>query len=431
MRRSTLVRTTMLRYLFAFLLPLLATTGAAQPARKLLISTSENLNPERVFLDSKAVTPDCPVKWNVSLDTLRGGKQDGVRLVTIHNGKLRIVLIPTRGMGILDVTLTDPAAKGKGDEPLKLGWKSPVTEVVHPRHVNLNLRGGLGWLEGFNEWLCRCGLENTGQAGKDEIINNVGDKQTVDLTLHGKIANIPASEVEVIVEKKAPYRITVRGIVHEKMLFGPKLELIAEVSTEPGADTFRIEDTVINRGSQPQEYQILYHYNFGKPLLGEGAKLHVPVERVTPYNANAAKAVKTWNSFAGPAPGYVEQVYLMRPLADKNGRVNVLLHNPKGDRGVALQYAKKELPYLTLWKNTGHDDDGYVIGIEPGVSFPNMRKVERQAGRVPTLAGGASHRMRMDFTLVDKKSRIEQLIRQFDDIQKISAPTINANPGEP
>src|SRR5262249_37803204 len=156
---------------------------------------------------------------------------------------------------------------------------------------------------------------------------------------------------------------------------------ITEVSTVPGSDTFRIRDTVINKGSQPQEFQILYHYNFGKPLLGDGAKMHVPVERVTPYNANAAKAVKSWNTFAGPAPGYVEQVYLMRPLADKGGRVNVLLHNPKGDQGVLLQYAKKELPYLTLWKNTGNDDDGYVIGIEPGVSFPNMRKVERDAKR--------------------------------------------------
>ena len=64
---------------------------------------------------------------------------------------------------------------------------------------------------------------------------------------------------------------------------------------------------------------MLYHYNFGKPLLGEGAKLHVPVERVTPYNANAARDVKTYNTFAAPKPGYVEQVYLMRPL-DRQGR---------------------------------------------------------------------------------------------------------------
>src|SRR4029077_340151 len=161
-------------------------------------------------------------------------------LITLDNGRMQIVLIPTRGMGVLSVAMGD----------LKLGWKSPVTEVVHPKHVNLNLRGGLGWLESFNEWLARCGLENTGQAGQDEIINNVGDKTTVDLTLHGKIANIPASEVEVVIQKDPPYRITVRGIVHEKMLFGPKLELITEVSTEPGSPKFRIEDTVVNKGSQ-------------------------------------------------------------------------------------------------------------------------------------------------------------------------------------
>src|ERR1035438_9733171 len=61
-------------------------------------------------------------------------------------------------------------------------------------------------LSGCNEWLARCGLENPGQAGPDEIVNNVGAKTVVDLTLHGKIANIPASEVEVLVQKNAPYR---------------------------------------------------------------------------------------------------------------------------------------------------------------------------------------------------------------------------------
>src|SRR5205823_2282774 len=319
---------------------------------------------------------------------------------------------------ILNVTMSD----------VKLGWKSPVAEVVHPKHVNLTLRGGLGWLEGFNEWLCRCGLENTGQAGQDEIINNVGDTQTVDLTLHGKIANIPASEVDVLVDRKPPHRITIRGVVHEKMLFGPKLELVTEVSTLPGADTFRIEDTVINRGSQPQEYQVLYHYNFGKPLLGDGAKLHVPVERVTPYNANAARDVKTWNTFAGPKPGYVEQVYLMRPLEDGDGNVRVLLHNDKGNRGMLLKYAKKELPHLTLWKNTGADDDGYVIGIEPGVSFPNARKVERHAGRVPKLAGGASHTMRMDFTLLGDKIGVDQAVARINEVQARQAPTIDEKP---
>lgn len=410
-------------FVFAAVIVGLADTAQAQqPAGNIyryhLISAAKNLNRPDLEIDWQNVTPDCDTPWAIQLKTLHGGRQEGVRLITLDNGKMQIVLIPTRGMGILNITMGD----------LKLGWKSPVTEVVHPKHINLNLRGGLGWLEGFNEWLARCGLENTGQAGQDEIINNVGDKQAVDLTLHGKIANIPASEVEVEVQTKAPYRITIRGIVHEKMLFGPKLELVTEFSTEPGSAKFRIQDTVTNKGSQPQEYQMLYHYNFGKPLLGEGARLHVPVTRVTPYNANAARDVKTWNTFAAPKSGYVEQVYLMRPLPDDDGNVRVLLHDAKGRRGMLMKYARKELPYLTLWKNTGTDEDGYVIGIEPGVSFPNARKVEREAGRVPKLAGDKSHTMRMDFTLLDAKFWIDQAIRQIEDVQAQAAPTIDAAP---
>jgi hypothetical protein len=397
---------------------LVCSMGHGQSPRKVLVSSTQNINVGEAVLHGKDLTPGCPTPWSVQLKTLHGGKQEGVQLLTLDTGKLQIVLIPTRGMGILHVRMGD----------LKLGWRSPVTEIVHPRNINLQLRGGLGWLEGFSEWLARCGLENTGQAGPDEIVNNVGDKQTVELTLHGKIANIPASEVEVLVQDKAPYRITVRGIVQEKMLFGPKLELVTEVSTEPGSEQFRIQDTVINKGSQPQEYQILYHYNFGKPLLGEGARLHVPVRQVTPYNANAARDVKLYHTFAGPKSGYVEQVYLMQPLEDAQGNVNVLLRSAGGDRAVQMKYAKKELPYLTLWKNTGADEDGYVIGLEPGSSFPNPRKIERQAGRVPKLAGGASHTMRMDFTLFDNQAAIDHAIAEINAVQKRQAPAIDAAP---
>ena len=65
-------------------------------------------------------------------------------------------------------------------------------------------RGGLGWLEGFNEWMVRCGLESNGHPGTDKFINNVGDEATMELTLHGKIQNTPASEVEVVVDREAP-----------------------------------------------------------------------------------------------------------------------------------------------------------------------------------------------------------------------------------
>src|SRR5438128_768444 len=120
--------------------------------------------------------------------------------------------------------------------------------------------------------MVRCGLEYAGHPGTDKFVNNVGDEAKMDLTLHGKIGNIPASQVEVFVELWGPRRIVVRGRVDERMFYGPQLELVTEISTVPGTTEFRIEDTVTNRGGAEQEFQIIYHANHGPPLLEEGAK---------------------------------------------------------------------------------------------------------------------------------------------------------------
>jgi Domain of unknown function (DUF4432) len=391
---------------------------AAQPFHKTLISSSQNVRVDPTEITSKDATPNCPVKWSVRKLTLHGGKQEGVDLVVIDNGKLQITVIPTRGLGVLSVTLGD----------VRLGWDSPVKDVVHPQFVNLNSRGGLGFLEGFNEWMCRCGLENNGGPGPDRFINNIGDEAVMELTLHGKIANLPAQEVELVVDREAPYRIRLRGRVDERMLFGPKLELQTEISTEPGSNTFRIADVVSNRGTQPQEFEMLYHVNFGRPLLEEGSRFLAPVERVTPYNDRAAKAVATWNVYPGPTPGFIEQVYLLRPIADKDGRTLLLLQNKAADRAASMSYTIKELPCLTIWKNTAAEKDGYVTGLEPGTNYPNHRAIERKAGRVPKLAGDASHAMMIDYTIHVGKDEVQKAADRIKAIQGDRKPTIDEKP---
>ena len=127
---------------------------------------------------------------------------------------------------------------------------------------------------------------------------------------------------------------------------------------------------------------------------------------MTPFNANAAKDAERFDQFLGPTPGYVEQVYLMQPIADKKDMVNVLLHNEKKDVGCLLSYGAKALPHLTLWKNTGAVVDGYVVGIEPGTSFPNRRAVERKAGRVPKLEAGGRHETTLRFQLLEGKTDV-------------------------
>lgn len=388
-----------------FLVPLTLSTAneppTAQGARYVLTSVDQNIDVGNWEIGGRetSIAPDVP--WSVRKQRLHGGKQDGVDVIVIDNGTITITLVPTRGMGILHVVSGD----------MRLGWDSPVREVVHPKYVNLEARGGLGWLEGFNEWMARCGLEWAGHPGVDRFINNVGDQAEMNLTLHGKVANIPASEVEVIVEREPRPRIRVRGRVDERAFYGPKLELWTEVSTELRSSAFRVEDALTNRGAFDQEFQILYHANYGPPLLGAGSRFSGAIRRVTPFNAHAARDVATYAEYQGPVRGFTEQVYNLQPYADPNGRSMVMLRNAAGDRSVSMGFAVEDLPYVTLWKNLTALDEGYVTGLEPGSGFPYTRRLERDAGRVPKLKPGELRRFAIDVGL----HRTSEAVRAVDD----------------
>jgi len=393
------------------LVSLLAVLGAGAPGQDAqkhrLTSVEQNVDVADWRITSREVGVAAGIPWSVRKHRLHGGRQDGVDLIVLDNGRMTITLVPTRGMGILHVVMDD----------LRLGWSSPVREVVHPKYVDLQARGGLGWLEGFNEWMVRCGLEWAGHPGRDRFVNNVGEQAEMDLTLHGKVANIPASEVEVAIDREPRPRIRVRGRVDERMFYGPKLELWTEVSTEPGATTFRIEDVLTNRGAFDQEFQVIYHANYGPPLLAAGARFAAPVRRVTPFNVHAATGVEQYAEYGPPTRGFIEQVYNLYPHADAAGRSLVMLRNAAADRAVSMGFQVAQLPYVTLWKNLNASEEGYVTGLEPGTGFPYTRRLEREAGRVPKLRPGESRQFALEIGLHSSAAQVGQIEDQIRRIQ--------------
>jgi Domain of unknown function (DUF4432) len=390
---------------------------AGRPYKKTLTSVKDNLLVETWGVAAEEITPRAP-GWSVKKMTLHGGKQEGVDVIVVDNGRLKFTVCPTRGMGVLSVTLDD----------VYLGWNSPVKEVVHPRLINLESRGGLGWLEGFNEWMVRCGLEHNGHPGLDKFINNVGDEATMELTLHGKIANIPASEVEVVIDPDPPHRIRVRGRVDERMFYGPKLEMQTEISTDPGSSSFQIADVITNCGSDEQEFQVLYHANYGPPLLEEGASFAGAVERVTPFNEHAAKDVARYAEYKAPQLGFIEQVYCIRPLPDAEGRALIMLQNKARDKAVSMVFSVSELPYVALWKNTNAESEGYVTGLEPGTGFPNNRRIERKFGRVPKLAPGESYSAKIDFAVHLTANEVAEVANRIGTLQGGVQPVLDDRP---
>jgi len=343
--------------------------------------------------------------WRIEKRRLYGGSSDGIDVIKVNNGKLSFVVVPTRGMGIW-----------KGEyEGLFLGWISPVKDLVHPHLINLESRGGLGWLDGFNEWVVRCGLGNFGAPGMDIIRDNMGREKEVMLTLHGKIANIPASMFKVEIELEPPFELTVEGIVYERTMFGSNLKLTTSITTTPRSNSLRISDTVENLRGISDEIQLLYHCNYGSPFLEEGARFEAPIRRVAPRDLRAAEGVDRFNIFGPPESGFVEQVYFMELLNDNEGYTKVMLVSKDETKAVSASFSLKELPYFALWKNTAAVEEGYVTGIEPATSFPNPKWFERERGRVIKLKPGEKYRAEVTLSVHLGKDKVQKM---SDEIEK-------------
>lgn len=352
--------------------------------------------------------------WSVSKRTLRGGKREGVDLIEVDNGRLAFSLIPTRGMAFWKAGLTD----------LPLAWKSPITDgPVHPAFVNLQNGGGLGWLEGFDELLARCGLETNGAPYTD------GETR---YGLHGRIGNTPARYVSVQAGDRPDAPIVVEGHVDETRLFFTQVRMKTTVTTAPGSRLVTVRDEFFNPSDTPQEVEILYHWNFGPPLLEEGARFAAPLKTVVPRNARAAEGLGHFDVYNAPEPGFAEQVYFFELLADPaDGRTLTLLRDRAGSKGVALRFLKSELPAFTLWKATGGLKSGYVTGLEPGTNYPNPKPFEKKNGRVVSLEPGGSYVAETTLEVLDTAEAVAAAEAEIARIQKQAAPVIHKDPVAP
>lgn len=375
-------------YIAAALLAAL-TLPAQADSSKVLIDSAHNIS-----LGAWKVTSaewGGGAKWSVELKTLHGGRQEGVQVIEVDSGAVRFTIVPTRGF---EVWRADVGG-------LRLGWDSPVKEILHPALVDLSDNGGRGWVSGFGGWMVRAGLTSFGEPGPDG--NTI-------LTQHGRVDYIPASFASVRYEAGPVPRLVIRGIVDETRVFGSQLRLTSEVSVPIGKADITFDDAITNLSDVPQEMQVLYHINFGTPLMGKGAEFLAPVKEVAPINAaSAANGLKDWNRYDGPhMANYSAQVFLLKLASDAKGDTAAMLKSPDGTQAALLKFNVRGLPVMSLWKNETSPKGGYVTGLEPGTSYPNHRSVERKQGRVPMLKGGESWRIHLAATGLTSKAQVDE-----------------------
>ncbi len=379
---------------------------------------------ESLTIDAPALGLGEGYPWSVKKQRLRGGRRDGVDLIVVDNGALRFSIVPTRGMALWN---------GWYDGN-RLGWDSPITDgPIHPSLVNLSAAGGLGWLEGFDELLARCGLENNGPPFEVKTVKVDGSETRATFGLHGKIGNIPASYAAVHVGADPPHEIVVEGHVEESRLFGPQIRMETRITTVPGSNFLVVRDEFVNLKEQPVEMQILYHWNFGPPFLDAGARFLAPIKTVTPRDRRAQQDLDRHDLFGAPERGFSEQVYFYELYARSasDWQTLAMLRNHGGDKGLVLRFHNDQLPAFTLWKNTGGLRDGYVTGLEPGTNYPNARPFEQVRNRVLRLPVDGRYVTETTLEALATSEAVAAIEAEIKQLQARGASNVNRKPAEP
>ncbi len=338
-------------------------------------------------------------RFSIRYNQLHAGCSAGLYCLTIDTGNVIATILPDRGMGLWKCWSGD----------LEFGWQSPVPGPVHPGFVPVHDASGIGWLEGFDELLVRCGLQSN---GAPEFCEN----GTLRYPLHGRIANLPAHRLDIQVDVENGI-LDVIGVVSESRFLVYSLELQTRYRFRVGSPVVEIIDTVTNRSSQPSSMQLLYHINVGQPVLQSGSIVHTAYRNLAPRDARAAESMKRWNQCDGPASGYQEQVYFIDPVADEHHWSEAMLASSDGTYGFAVHFDTRTLPYMSLWKNTAAVEDGYVVGLEPATGFPNTRSFEEKNGRVVPLQGGESKTFRLKLQPLTTSNAVTQSRSRINSLQ--------------
>jgi hypothetical protein len=312
------------------------------------------------------------------------GPESGAEQIQVRTGAgLSYSILPSRG---LDIGLAEFGG-------IPLSWLSPNGEV-HPAFYNEH---GVAWLRtAAGGLMMTCGLTQVGSPATE------GDEE---LGLHGRAHHISARQVCAEGHwEEDEYLIGVRGKVEETSIFGWNLRLTRKITSCLGKNEIVIYDVVENAGFQPAPHMLLYHFNFGFPLLDATTEIHLPSGSVTPREPELPlHDLENWQA---PQAGYRERVYYHEKLSTKADSIAAVTlrhpHFPLIDKPltVRLAWTTSSLPLLVQWKMPG--EGSHVLGIEPANCHVEGRAAERARGTLVMLAPGQIMEYLLTLTILEE-----------------------------
>lgn len=244
-------------------------------------------------------------------------------------------------------------------------------------------RDGTDWLRGFGGGLLTtCGLDSFGPPSED------GGR------MHGLHGPISAQRGEVVEARMDEAEITIAGRVRQAGLFSENLRLDRRITIPIGGHEVSLIDTVTNDGVEPEGHMILWHCNFGWPILESGSYVEGPGGAPAPRDPDASAGLAAWGTVDRPQGEYPEQVFVHAAPANARAR----LVNPTRNLAVRLEWDGTAMPAMFQWKMLRRRH--YVMGLEPANTPAIMGRANARAeNALPMLEPGESRTYRLRMAL--------------------------------
>jgi hypothetical protein len=177
-----------------------------------------------------------------------------------------------------------------------------------------------------------------------------------------------------------------------------------EMTVETERSVLHVRDAVENQGFAEQPLMMVYHINFGYPLLDNGARVYANSKTVVPRDDVAKANFSKYNLIEAPGVGRPEECFFhTRP----EGEAFAMLDNPKLGIAAIVRYDAEVLPLMCQWKCMHAGD--YALGLEPTTAGVLGRAAAREAGELPTLAPGQTREFNFSIELTDDAALIASL----------------------
>ena len=313
---------------------------------------------------------------------LRGRGED-IQLAEFYNAAgLRFSVVPDRCMDLWDLSYKGINLSFQS----KNGLTSPQAYTPADGEFAEQWPGGM---------LVTCGLDNVGGHASEGGV----------FPTHGRISHVPAKNFGTQTYWDGErYVLRATGEVHQTKMYSRHLSIRRTIETALDEKVIKFHDVITNFEAEDEPYQMLYHFNFGYPLLQADSCVRFSKADLSAMNDISNDSVHMMD----PVDGRGEEMYFYTNLGE---RACGVIYNEALELGAYIAFDTKNLPNCLEWKNMKSHD--YVLALEPSNTFALNRDDARKAGKIAVLPAYSSVENHLELGILDGLTEIREFVKNL------------------